>query len=99
MSTRSCARSQERAGPWRLQGRERPPTPSISADRELTLEANPETVTSDRLAAFRAAGVNRISFGVQSFRDDELRRLSRLHGAARAREAYADARAAGFDNV
>ena len=71
----------------------------VSADREMTLEANPETVTSDRLAAFRAAGVNRVSFGVQSFRDDELRRLSRLHGAARAREAYADARAAGFDNV
>jgi oxygen-independent coproporphyrinogen-3 oxidase len=43
--------------------------------------------------------VNRVSFGVQSFRDDELRRLSRLHGAARARQAYADARAAGFDNV
>jgi oxygen-independent coproporphyrinogen-3 oxidase len=71
----------------------------IPDDREMTLEANPETVTPDRLAAFRAAGVNRVSFGVQSFRDDELRRLSRLHGAARAREAYADARAAGFDNV
>jgi putative oxygen-independent coproporphyrinogen III oxidase len=71
----------------------------ISADREMTLEANPETVTSDRLAAFRAVGVNRVSFGVQSFRDDELRRLSRLHGSARARGAYADAREAGFDNI
>jgi oxygen-independent coproporphyrinogen-3 oxidase len=71
----------------------------VSADHEVTLEANPETVTADRLAAFRAAGINRVSFGVQSFRDDELRRLSRLHGAVRAREAYADARAAGFDNV
>ena len=49
--------------------------------------------------AFREAGVNRLSFGVQSLRDDELKRLSRLHGAARAREAWAEARAAGFDNV
>jgi oxygen-independent coproporphyrinogen-3 oxidase len=71
----------------------------VTADREVTLEANPETVTADRLAAFRDAGVNRVSFGVQSFRDEELRRLSRLHGAARAREAFAGARTAGFDNV
>ena len=71
----------------------------VAADREVTLEANPETVDAARLAAFRAAGVNRLSFGVQSFRDDELRRLSRLHGADRARAAVAEARAAGFDNV
>src|SRR6185436_15662205 len=43
--------------------------------------------------------VNRLSFGVQSFREDELRRLSRLHSADRARAAVAEARAAGFDNV
>ena len=66
---------------------------------ELTLEANPESVSVELLAAFRAAGVNRLSFGVQSLRDDELKRLSRLHGAARAREALAEARAAGFDNL
>jgi oxygen-independent coproporphyrinogen III oxidase len=71
----------------------------LSADAEVTLEANPETVTVDRLAAFRAAGVNRLSFGVQSFRDDELQRLSRLHSASRARAAFAEARDAGFDNV
>src|SRR6266508_3195318 len=71
----------------------------IAADREVTLEANPETVTEPRLAAFKAAGVNRLSFGVQSFRDDELRRLSRLHSADRARCALREARAAGFDNV
>ena len=71
----------------------------VAADREVTLEANPESVTEARLAAYRAAGVNRLSFGVQSFRDDELRRLSRLHGADRARAAYAEARAAGFDNI
>jgi oxygen-independent coproporphyrinogen-3 oxidase len=71
----------------------------VAGDAEITLEANPETVTRDRLAAFRAAGVNRVSFGVQSFRDDELRRLSRLHNAGRARAAADEARAAGFDNV
>ncbi|HZP47542.1 MAG TPA: radical SAM family heme chaperone HemW [Vicinamibacterales bacterium] len=72
---------------------------AVAADREVTLEANPETVTRDRLAAYRSAGITRVSFGVQSFRDDELRRLSRLHGADRARAAVAEARAAGFDNV
>ena len=56
-------------------------------------------MTEARLAAFRGAGVNRLSFGVQSFRDDELRRLSRLHSADRARAAFGEARAAGFDNV
>ena len=71
----------------------------VAADREVTLEANPETVNRDRLAAFRDAGVNRLSVGVQSLRDEELRRLSRLHNADRARQAVADARAAGFDNV
>src|SRR5215471_17377229 len=72
---------------------------ALAGDREVTLEANPETVSEERLRCFRAAGVNRVSFGVQSFRDEELRRLSRLHGAARAREALREARAAGFDNV
>jgi len=71
----------------------------VAPDAEITLEANPETVTVDRLRGFRDAGVNRLSFGVQSFRDEELRRLSRLHGADRARAAFREARAAGFDNV
>jgi oxygen-independent coproporphyrinogen-3 oxidase len=72
---------------------------ALSPDCEITLEVNPESATADRLAAFRAAGVNRLSIGVQSFRDEELARLSRLHSADRARAALADARAAGFDNV
>jgi oxygen-independent coproporphyrinogen-3 oxidase len=71
----------------------------IAADREVTLEANPESVSEPRLAAYRRAGVNRVSFGVQSFREDELRRLSRLHSAARARAAFGEARAVGFDNI
>ena len=72
---------------------------SLARDAEITLEANPETVTPERLAGFRAAGVNRLSYGVQSFRDDELGRLSRLHSAVRAVEAFGMARAAGFDNI
>jgi oxygen-independent coproporphyrinogen-3 oxidase len=71
----------------------------LAPDAEITLEANPETVTEERLGAFRAAGVNRLSFGVQSFRDEELLRLSRLHSAARARDAFEMARVAGFENV
>jgi oxygen-independent coproporphyrinogen-3 oxidase len=65
----------------------------------VTLEANPESVSAPRLAAFRASGINRLSFGVQSFSDAELQRLSRLHSASRAEEAVGMARAAGFDNV
>jgi oxygen-independent coproporphyrinogen III oxidase len=71
----------------------------IPSDAEVTLETNPETATEARLEQFRAAGVNRISFGVQSFRDAELVRLGRVHTAVRARGAVEQARAAGFDNV
>jgi oxygen-independent coproporphyrinogen-3 oxidase len=72
---------------------------AVARDAEITLEANPETVTAERLAGFRAAGINRVSYGVQSFRDEELARLSRLHSAGRAAEAFAMARAAGVDNI
>jgi len=72
---------------------------ALTRDAEITLEANPEGVTPQKLRGFRQAGVNRLSFGVQSFREEELRRLTRLHSADRAREAFGEARAAGFDNV
>ncbi len=68
-------------------------------DAEITLEANPETVTQERLCAYRAAGVNRISFGVQSARDAQLRTLGRPHSATQAREAFRMAKSAGFDNI
>jgi oxygen-independent coproporphyrinogen-3 oxidase len=71
----------------------------LASDAEVTLEANPETVTRESLAGYRAAGLNRLSFGVQSFRDDDLVRLGRAHTARRAELALADARAAGFSNV
>jgi oxygen-independent coproporphyrinogen-3 oxidase len=72
---------------------------AVTADAEITLESNPETVDTELFAAFRHAGVNRLSIGVQSLRDAELKMLSRLHGAARARDAYAEARTARFDNI
>lgn len=72
---------------------------AIHANSEVTLEANPETVSLLGLESYRAAGINRLSFGVQSFRDEELRRLGRLHSAETARTALRTARAAGFDNV
>ena len=72
---------------------------AVSADVEVTIETNPETSNVIRMEGFRASGVNRVSFGVQSFRDSELKRLGRLHSADRAGAAVAEARAAGFDNI
>ncbi len=66
---------------------------------EITMEANPETVDETRLRGFRAAGVNRISFGVQSLDPALLKALGRIHSADRARAAVREARAAGFDDL
>ena len=71
----------------------------IGPDAEITLEANPETVDRERLDGFLAAGVNRLSFGVQSFRDEDLQRLERRHSASAAAEAFVLARQAGFRNI
>ncbi len=72
---------------------------SVAPDAEITLEANPGTVERSRLTGFREAGVNRLSFGVQSFQPELLRTLGRIHSADDARAALTAARAAGFDNV
>jgi len=72
---------------------------AVDADVEITLEANPESASEQALGGFRAAGVNRLSFGVQSFQDAELRRLGRLHSSDTARLAVTRARAAGFENL
>lgn len=71
----------------------------IAADAEITLEANPESVSEARMRDYRAAGVNRVSMGVQSLDADELRFLDRLHSAERAEQALSEIRSAGFDNV
>jgi oxygen-independent coproporphyrinogen III oxidase len=71
----------------------------VAPDAEVTLETNPETVTIDRMEGFRAAGITRVSLGVQSLDDAELQRLGRTHTSARARTAVTDVRSAGFVNV
>ncbi|MGQ0565033.1 MAG: radical SAM family heme chaperone HemW [Gemmobacter sp.] len=70
----------------------------IANDWEVTLEANPGSVEAGRFAAFRQAGVNRVSMGVQSLRDADLVRLGRRHSVAEARAAFAIARDQ-FDRV
>ncbi len=71
----------------------------LSPDAEVTMEANPESVSLDRLRAYRESGVNRLSLGVQSLDAAELVFLDRIHSADRAEEAFGAARQAGFDNV
>src|SRR4029453_12086186 len=71
----------------------------IEPDAEITVECNPESVSAERLAGYRAAGVTRISLGVQSLDDRVLPTLDRLPSAADARRAFDGARAAGFPDV
>ncbi len=66
---------------------------------EITMECNPGTAGKENLAAFRKLGVNRISIGVQSFQEEELRLLGRIHSAEQARVCVRNAREAGFDNL
>ena len=70
----------------------------IASGAEVTAEVNPDDASIARLAAFRQAGINRISLGVQSLDDAELRMLGRRHGAAEALAALAAIQEAGFDN-
>ncbi len=72
---------------------------NLDPSAEVTLEANPGTVTAASLAGYRAAGVNRLSIGIQSFDDRMLTLLGRVHSAREGREAIAMARRAGFDNI
>jgi oxygen-independent coproporphyrinogen III oxidase len=71
----------------------------IQNDAEITLEANPGTVDAAKFVGMRAAGVNRISFGAQSFNDATLRFLGRIHNADETREAASMAHRAGFDRL
>lgn len=72
---------------------------AVNPEAEITVECNPESVTPDKLRGYRAAGVNRVSLGVQSLDDGILRRLGRLHTAGEARRAFDGAREAGCANV
>lgn len=71
----------------------------VSAGAEVTMEMNPGTVTPEVLAAFRQLGINRASFGAQTFDDSELARLGRSHTADDTRRTFNDLREAGFENV
>lgn len=70
-----------------------------SETAEVTIEANPGTVTRGELEMLRRGGINRISFGVQSFDDELLGRIGRIHSGAEAKAAVKLARQAGFDNI
>ncbi|MCR5477012.1 MAG: radical SAM family heme chaperone HemW [Lachnospiraceae bacterium] len=72
---------------------------AFAPDAEVSLECNPGTADFGKLKALRDAGFNRISFGVQSLRDAELRTLGRIHTAQQALSCYADAVRAGFTNI
>lgn len=72
---------------------------AIEQDAELSIEANPGTVNLEKLEMLRASGINRLSIGVQSFSDEELREIGRIHSAEEAKQAIELAKAAGFANV
>lgn len=69
---------------------------AFAPDVEITLEANPGTIEHGRFDGYRDAGVNRVSFGVQSFDDTTLRRIGRIHGGDEARRAVSEAKLAGI---
>ena len=71
---------------------------AVAPDAEVTMEANPGTVEFGTPRAYREAGVNRLSIGAQSFDDDALKRLGRIHGSDDIRRAVDEVTAAGFDN-
>lgn len=71
----------------------------VRRDCEITVEANPGTIDKNKLRALRRLGANRLSLGVQSFIDEELEFLGRIHNSRQAEQSYLDARDAGFENI
>lgn len=72
---------------------------SFSADIEISIEANPESISGENLSRLKNAGINRVSLGVQSFNDSELITLGRLHDSEKAWDTIGEARAAGFSGL
>jgi len=72
---------------------------TIQTNAEITLEINPGTADKNKLQAFRSAGINRISMGIQSFHDEDLEFLTRIHTASEGKRCIEDCTAAGFENV
>lgn len=71
----------------------------VEADAEITIEGNPDSLTKDKLFAYRKMGINRLSIGLQSANDEVLKRLGRVHNCDQFIAAYSNARQAGFINV
>ena len=72
---------------------------NVMDNAEISMEVNPGTADLTKLRAYKAAGINRLSIGVQSFDDDELKLLGRIHTARQARQIFLMAREAGFANI
>jgi oxygen-independent coproporphyrinogen III oxidase len=72
---------------------------SVEPNAEITVETNPGTVDRHKLQEFRSLGINRLSIGVQSFHDDDLQFLTRIHSSQEAKSCVQDAYASGFENV
>ncbi|MBC5994035.1 radical SAM family heme chaperone HemW [Pontibacter cellulosilyticus] len=71
----------------------------VSEDAEITLEANPDDLKPEKLWELKAAGINRLSIGLQSFHEPHLRMMNRAHNATESLQCVRDAQAAGFDNI
>jgi len=71
----------------------------VVANAEITLEANPDDITPGKLQAFKEAGINRLSIGIQSFRQEDLSFLSRTHTSEQVTQCISDAQQAGFSNL
>jgi oxygen-independent coproporphyrinogen-3 oxidase len=71
----------------------------ILASAEITLEANPGSADAENFSGYRRAGINRLSIGIQSFNDQQLLALGRVHSRQQALDAFHQARQAGFDNI
>lgn len=72
---------------------------SLTTDAEITLEANPETLTKKKSLAFKQAGINRLSIGVQAFQNSHLKRLERTHDVSRAKQCFTEAFDSGIENL
>jgi len=71
----------------------------VLPDAEITLEANPDDITTERLKAWKAIGINRLSIGIQSFREEDLLWMNRAHNAVQAKECIRLAQQEGIDNI
>lgn len=72
---------------------------TVSEEAEISIEVNPGTVTEEALCIYKEAGINRLSIGLQSFAEAELRQLGRIHTPQQFTDTFAAARKAGFDNI